>query len=193
MATVDAKNIYIGAPEQSVTGAVLTAATTATLPTDAVSALDAAFSSSGYVTEDGVSLTWNRTTTNLQDWSLKTVRTIAESTTAEVSFAMLEISEEAAVQAFGSSVVTATAATASHGKQLKISIDGGLPEAKAWVFNIKDGVRRVRLVIHNGQVTSLPDMTFVANEAITIPVTITCYPDANGTILDVLTDDGQTV
>lgn len=192
MATVDAKNIYIGAPEQSVTGAVLTSALPATLPTDAVSALTG-FTSSGYVTEDGVSLTWNRTTTDLRDWSLKTVRTIAESTTAEVSFSLLELSEEGAVQAFGASAVTATAATAGHGNQLAISITGEMPEAKAWVFNVKDGERRVRLVIPNGQVTSLPDMTFVANEAIVLPVTITCYPDDNGVILDVFTDDGQTL
>ena len=192
MATVDAKNIYIGAPEQSVTGAVLTSALPATLPTDAVSAVTG-FTSSGYVTEDGVSLTWNRTTIDLRDWSLKTVRTLSEETSAEVSFSCLELSEEAAVQAFGADAVAVTAATAGHGKQLAISITGEMPEAKAWVFNVKDGERRVRLVIPNGQVTSLPDMTFAANAAIVLPVTITCYPDENGVILDVFTDDGQTV
>ena len=60
------------------------------------------------------------------------------------------------------------------------------------MFNVKDGARRIRLLAPNAQVTSLPDMSFVADAAVVIPVTITCYPDANGVVLDVFTDDGVT-
>ena len=87
---------------------------------------------------------------------------------------------------------TVTAASASHGAQLAITADGEMPEPKAWAFNMKDGIRKVRLYIPNGQVTDLPDMTFTAGDAINIPVTITCYPDSNGVLYQVFTDDGIT-
>ena len=57
---------------------------------------------------------------------------------------------------------------------------------------MKDGIRKVRLYIPVGQVTDLPDMTFTAGDAINIPVTITCYPDSNGVLYQVFTDDGIT-
>lgn len=192
MATVNSANIYLGSPNQATTGAIFSAATSTTLPTDAITALAAGFTSSGYVSEGGVNISWDRAVTNLFDWSKKTVRSIVGETTAEISFEMLEISEESAKQVFGDSAVTVTAATASHGKQLSIAIDGSMPEAKAWVINIKDGDRRIRLLAPNARVTSLPDMSFVADAAVVLPVTITCYPNSSGLVLDVFTDDGVT-
>ncbi len=193
MATVNASNIFVGAPDQASSGAVFSAAVGSTAPTDAITALAGAFTSSGYVTVDGVSLSADRTTTGIRDWSGKTVRTVSDETSATVTFNLLELSSEGAKQAFGDSKVTVTAATASHGAQLAITADGEMPEAKAWAFNMKDGVRKVRLYVPNGQVTDLPDMTFTAGDAINIPVTITCYPDSNGVLYQVFTDDGITL
>lgn len=192
MATVNNQNIYIGAPDQSVTGAVLTAPIGTTLPTDAISALDGAFESSGYVTEDGFSLEADRTTTSIRDWSRKVVRTITEEVSATVNVSMLELSEEALEQAFGASAVTAVAATATHGKQLKVEVTGDMPEPMVWAFNMKDGDRRVRVVLHNAQVTSFPSFTFNAGEAIVVPIEITCNADANGVLYTIFTDDGVT-
>ena len=192
MATVNASNIFVGAPDQASSGAVFTAAVGSTAPTDAVTALAGAFTSSGYVTVDGVSLSADRTVTGIRDWSGKVVRTVSDETTATVSFNLLELSSDGAKQAFGANAVTVTAATASHGAQLAISVDGTMPEPKAWAFNMKDGIRKSRLYIPNGQVTDVPDMTFTAGDAITIPVTVTCYPDSNGVLYKVFTDDGIT-
>lgn len=191
MATVNSQNIFVGAPLQSVTGAVFTAPVGTTLPTDATTELDQAFTSSGYVSEDGVSLEPERSTTNIRDWSHTVVRTLVDETSATVSFSLLELSEEGLKQAFGDGKVTKTEANSSHGVQLAISVDAEMPDAKAWVFNMKDGDRRVRLVIPNGQVTSLPSMTFAAGEAITVPVDIVCNPDSSGVIYAIYTDDGQ--
>lgn len=194
MATVNPNNITLGTPLQDVTGAVLTAPIGTTLPTTSTEALDAAFESSGFVTQDGVSVEWEQTVTNIADWSGKNRRTLVENTEATVTFAALELSEESLIQAFGADAVTVTAADASHGKQLRVSVTGELPEPQCWVFNMKDGDRRTRLVVPYGQVTQIPNMTFVAGEAITIPVAITCYPDpTTGVIVDFLNDDGQHI
>ncbi len=193
MATVNAYNITLGAPEQSTTGAVLSAPSGTALPTSAVDALNAAFESSGFVTEDGVNIEYDQTKTTLRDWSAKARRTIIENTEAKVTFALMEISEEGLVQAFGSAAVTKVAATSAHGTQLNVAITGDLPDPRIWCFNMKDGDRRVRLVIPNGQVTALPNMTFTAGDAITIPIEITGYPDANGQVAIFMNDDGLTV
>lgn len=192
MATVNASNIFVGAPDQASSGAVFSAAVGSTAPTDAITALAGAFTSSGYVTVDGVSLSADRTVTGIRDWSGKTVRTVSDETSATVSFNLLELSSDGAKQAFGASKVTVTAANSTHGAQLAITADGEMPEPKAWAFNMKDGIRKVRLYIPVGQVTDLPDMTFTAGDAINIPVTITCYPDSNGVLYQVFTDDGIT-
>lgn len=192
MATVDANKITLGAPDQSTTGAVLSAPTGTSLPTTAVEALNTAFVSSGFVTEDGVSLEFNQTKTELRDWSGKSQRTIIENTDGTVSYSLMELSYEGLCQVFGESAVTKTAANAQHGEQLRVSVTGDLPEARAWVFNMKDGDKRTRLVIPNGQVSTLPNITFTAGDAIAIPVEISCHPDpTTGVVVDFMNDDGQ--
>lgn len=193
MATVNANNITLGAPEQATTGAVLSAPLGTTLPTTAVAALDAAFVSSGFVSEDGLEIEFNQTKTTIRDWSSKGRRVLVEDTEGTVTLALLEISEESLVQAFGADNVTTTPATASHGTQYKVSITGELPPAKCWVFNMKDGDKRTRLVLPRAQVTNIPNMTFTAGEAITLPLEISCYPDdTTGELAIFLNDDGVT-
>ena len=50
----------VAAAKPAVGGALSVAATTATLPTDAVTALDTAFTSVGYISEDGITETNTR-------------------------------------------------------------------------------------------------------------------------------------
>ena len=74
---IDAKKVLVGAPDQSTTtGAVNFAPIGTTLPTDATTALDNAFSKCGYVSEDGITLSQNYSTTDIHDWSRATVRTM---------------------------------------------------------------------------------------------------------------------
>ena len=192
MATPNTANIFVGAPDQTTTGAIFTAAVGSAAPTDAVTALAAAYTSSGYVSDQGVQLTPNLSTNDLRDWSGKVVRRLKTSFDGTISFELLELSEESAKQAFGDSAVTVTAANTTHGKQLAIKMTGDLPEAKAWAFNIKDGVRKARIFCPNAQVTSFPSMTFNIDDAIKLPVEITCYPDSSGVHIYIFTDDGVT-
>lgn len=190
MATPTLTNIMVGAPDQSTTGAIFTAAVGSTAPTDAVTALAGAFTSSGYVSEDGLTLNGNKSATKVRDWSKSVVKVLSESYEPEVSFELLELSEEGLVQALGTSAVTATAATAGHGNQLSITFTGATPEAKAWAFNMKDGIAKVRLYIPCGVVTNVPDMTFTAGDVIKVPITIACLPDSSGATHYLFTDDG---
>jgi len=193
MATPNTANILVGAPDQLTTGAIFSAAVGSTAPTDAVTALDAAFTSSGYVGEDGLSLNGNKSVTKLRDWSKKVVKILTDSFEPQVSFELLELSEESLKQAFGDAAVTVTAATSGHGKQLTVAVDGATPEPKAWAFNMKDGDAKVRLYLPNAVIENVPDMTFSAGDAIRVPVTLTAMPDDNGKAYYLFTDDGKTL
>lgn len=176
MATPNVSNILVGAPDQTSTGAIFTAAIGSTLPTDANTALTTPWASAGYVTEDGVTLSNEFDTVDIKDWSGKVCRVLSTSASATVSFAALEFSKESLEQAFGASNVVVS------GGVTAITNPGVLPTAMSWVFNIKDGSKYVRLVIPNGQVTNFPDITFRSDEAITLPIELRCLPDGSGNV-----------
>jgi hypothetical protein len=190
MTVIDATKVLVGAPDQSTTGAVLDAPLKTALPTTAGAELDAAFTSSGYVSSDGVTLTLDRSTKDLTDWSAKTIRTLMESFTGTIKWSEMQMSYEALCHAFGSSNVTKTEATAEHGEQIKVVIQSELPPARSWVFKMKDGNARILIVVPNGQVTSVDEIDFTASSAVTLPLTLTCNADSDGPSIYLYTDDG---
>lgn len=190
---LNASRVLVGTADQTnATGAILSAPLGTTLPTDATATLDAAFTDSGYVSEDGLNLTNDLSTASISEWNGQLVRRVKESFDGSLSWSHLETNEAALKNTFGASNVTVTAATATHGQQFAVAINGELPEAKSWVFKLKDGDNRILIVVPNGQVTDIEDVSFTASDAIMWGVTLSCYPDANGNSLYIYTDDGQT-
>ena len=189
---VDSKKIIIGAPDQSTTGAVAHAETSATMPSDARSALSSDWTDNGYVSEDGVSVTPNYSTVEIKDWSRSTVRTLLDEFTGEVSFAYIQTDYASLVSIFGASNVTKTDASATHGEQITVKIGARMAPAKAWCFSMKDGDARVRIVLPNAQPVLDGDLSFVANEPIRWALRLKCNADANGDNIIILTDDGET-
>jgi hypothetical protein len=187
---VDATKVLVGRPDQTSTGAILSAPLGTTLPPDARTALDDAFVGSGYVSNDGLALTPEYSTTDITDWSGAMVRRLLESFNGTISWAHIQFDYAAMVNAFGEDNVTLTPASDVHGEQITVRIGAHLPKAKAWVFKMKDGDNLIRILVPNGQVTSVDEITFAANAAIPLPVTLSCYPDAAGESIYIMTDDG---
>ena len=188
--SLNAKKIIIGAPDQSTTGAVSFADTTATMPTTAIASLSGEWEDGGYVSENGVSVTPSFSTTDIKDWSRASVRTLLDEFTGEVKFAFIQTDYESLVALFGASNVSKTDATDGHGEQISIKIGARMAPAKAWCFSMKDGDARARIVLPNAQPVIDGDLTFVANEPITWSVSLKCNADANGDNIIILTDDG---
>lgn len=189
------KDVRIGAPEQSTTGAILHAPIGTTLPTlSSISSsgvtIDQAFTGNEYVSEDGVTLAPSISTTDIKDWSGAIVRKVLESFDGTLSWKMISTNEGAMKVAFGDSHVTTSAATASHGAQVRAGIGAHLPSAQSWVFLMKDGNARVVIVVPNGQVTEVGEVNFKSNDAIGWQVKLSCYPDTSGECIYIMTDDG---
>ena len=188
-------DVRIGAPEQKTTGAIKHAPVGTTLPVLSdigVSGvtLDPAFVGDEYVSEDGLTLSPSMSTTNIKDWSGTVVRKLLEEFDGTLSWTMISTNEDTLKIAFGDDYVTSAAASSAHGAQVRAALGAHLPDTQSWVFLMKDGDARVVIVVPNGQITEVGDVTFVSNNAIGWQVTLSTYPDSDGNSIYIMTDDG---
>jgi hypothetical protein len=184
-------NIFAGRPDQAVTGAILASPklqqTTPshagdTIPTEAVDA--------GYVSEDGLELTVDRSTNDIKDWSGTVVKKILETFSGELKWTQLETNAQSLKNFAGESNVTVTAATSSTGTRTTVKIKADELPHKSWYFKMKDGNAKILIFVPDGQVTSTDTITFSATDAIKWPVTLSCYPDKSGNSIYIFLDDG---
>lgn len=193
MAGINANQVYLPSPDQSATtGAVASAPTNTAAPSDARTVLPQAWTSGGYVDENGVSMSINRTVTAIRDWSLANVRKALTEFDGLIAGSFLQMSEFEAKAMLGENNVTAVAASRTAGNKLTLNIGAELPEIKSYVFSMKDGERRVRIYVPRGQITELPsEIAFTPGAANVWPWQMSCYDDGTGHSIYVFYDDGQ--
>ena len=190
---VNSQNVYVGKPDQATTGAVATAAVGTTAPTTASEVLPAAWTHTGYVGEDGLTVTLDRSTTELKDWAGSNVRVLLDEFKSTVQYTEMETSYESMCRMVGEDNVTKTDATSSAGTKMKVSFGPTLPPARAFCFSMKDEDRRIRVYIPNGQLTEVDNVSFVRNEAVKWTFTIEANDDGTGHSIYLLTDDGAPI
>lgn len=183
-------NVLAGKP--LTTGGVLTGALGSTLPTDASTAVDAAFKAVGYISEDGLTQTTDRSTDKIRAWGGDIVKVVQSEFSTTYSFTMIEaLNADAQKVAFGDTNVTTTAATTTTGTQNSVAVNGDTLPHQCFVFEVKDGDARIRIVVPNGQVTTLGEMTFTDSGVAGYSVTVEAFEDANGNNAYLYTDDGK--
>jgi len=188
--------VRVGAPDQSTTGAIKYAPIGTPLPslsniTPSAVSYDSAFQGNEYVSEDGLTLAPSMSTTEIKDWSGTSVRKVLESFDGTLSWTMISTNASALGIAFGADHITTQSATATHGNQVMAELGAHLPEPQSWLFLMKDGDARIVVLVPNGQVTEVGEVTFASNAAVGWNVTLSCYPDEDGECIYILTDDGQ--
>ena len=188
--SVNSSNVFVGAPDQATTGAILTGPETDVIPETIDDFVATGLTDSGYVDEEGVTITPSESTESIKDWSLKVIRKVLTEFDGTIAWAHLELSEGALENYMGEDNVEVTAADATHGKRIRAAIGGTQRPVKAWYFKIKDGDRRVLVMVPHGQVTERGEIALLASAAVKLPVTLTTYPDAAGNNIYLFTDDG---
>ena len=188
-------DVRVGAPDQKVTGAIKHAPKGTAIPaltdiTKAAVTLNQAFTGDEYVSQDGLTLAPSMSTTEIKDWSGATVRKVLESFDGTLSWTMISTNAGALAIAFGADHVTTAAATTTHGAQVQAALGAYLPEEQAWVFLMKDGDARIVIAVPDGQITEVGEVTFASNAAVGWQGTLSCYPDASGNCIYIMTDDG---
>ena len=168
-----ATNVSAGKPKS--TGGIWRAPAGTTLPTDATTALGNDFVCLGYVSEDGVTNTIERTTEKKKAWGGNPVMSTQTEFSDQFKFTLIEaLNEEVQKAVFGDDNVIGTLAA---GQTVKVNADE--VEACVWVIEtILTGNYIRRIVIPNGKGTSSGDISYTDSDAIGYEVTVECLPDA---------------
>ena len=109
--SVNSKNVFIGAPDQSVTGAILTGEETDVIPATIDDVEIEGLEDSGYVNEDGVTITPSESTETIKDWALNVIRRILTEFDGTIAWTHLELSVGALKNYMGDDNVEVTEAT----------------------------------------------------------------------------------
>lgn len=170
----DASNVSFGKPKA--TGAVFVAPAGTALPTDATTALAAAYKGLGYVSEDGLVNSVETDTENVNAWGGDLVL-VGQTAFAETFMVnLIETNPEALKVYYGEDNVTVS------GESITIKQNSGMLPNCIVVFEIVlTGGRIKRIVVPNAQIVDRSgEITYVDGEPIAYPALFQAYPDTNG-------------
>lgn len=158
-------------------GAVSKAPLGTALPTDATTALNVAFKSLGYISNDGLVNSNSPTTESIVAWGGNVVAEINNEKEDRFEFTLLESTDlEVLKTVYGEDNVTGALATG-------ITINAKNFESEYACFAIdmiyQGGILK-RIVIPKGKVVSVGDITYKDDEAVAYPITISAVEDTAG-------------
>ena len=171
-----ATNVSTGKPK--ITGSVYVAPLTATVPTDATTALTSDFTCLGYVAEDGLTNSNEMDVSEIKAWGGAIVYRSLNGLDDTFSLKLLESKNVDVLKAvYGDSNVTQDDQT----QAIHVEVKAEDPQEKIWVFelSLRGGVKK-RIVISDGAVTSREEITYNDADAIAYGITVSAYPDGDG-------------
>lgn len=171
----DSTNVTYGKPK--VGGAVHRAPVGTTLPTDAQTALNEAFKSLGYISEDGMTNNNSPESEKVKAWGGDTVLVTNKGKEDKFKFKLIEsINTEVLKTVYGDSKVTGDLSSG-----IAISVSQEDVGTSAWVVDMlmKGGIAK-RVVIPEAAISEMGEIVYKDNEAVGYEVTLTAIPDVAG-------------
>ena len=141
----------------------------------------------GYVSEDGVTESYDDTIEDIIAWQNATVvRSTTTESKATLQMTLIETKGEV-LELFhkGSAVEVVSAG------QWKIDVLAPSPDPRAFVLDVIDGSKHLRIYVANGEVTERGEIVYANGEAVGYDITITCYPDSDSVVLTKFSDDAD--
>ena len=173
MAAPNALQVSVGKPLAA--GGIYAGPTTATVPTDATTGLDPDIVGLGYVSDQGLTNGIAMTTSDITAWGGDTVLTVRTSRTETFTWSFIETNALVMAQVYGPDNVTE-----SDGDLTVLHTNDELPN-QLYVFEIAmTGNKVKRIVVPNGKITEISDVSYVDGDPIAYGVTLNCFPDSNG-------------
>lgn len=173
--STNAANVSAGKPK--IGGYAHWAPAGTTAPTDAVTALAAAFLDMGFISEDGVTNSTERESNDIKDWGGTTVMSVQNGFTDTFSATFIEaLNLDLLKRIYGGSNVSGSLADG-----VTVNVNSSELETGIWVFDlVLNGDVKHRIVIPSGKITEVGKITYNSSDAIGYEVTITAFPDATG-------------
>ncbi|WP_330253141.1 IPT/TIG domain-containing protein [Nocardia sp. NBC_00565] len=183
MAGNSVAKIGVGAP--LATGGVLVTAAGTTLPTG-VSGSTSSFTKLGYVADDGLRPSGERSSSPIYDWAGDLIYSPQDKHSAQFQFKLYAtFDSDVLAEVFGDENVSTVGS-------LTTVLETGSPLAiHPWVFDMKDGDKRTRIAVPLGQITGVKEDPFVRNALQAFDVTLECYKDSSGRKAYRYYDDGS--
>lgn len=169
------ENVTTGKPK--IGGAIWRAPLGTKLPTDTETALDAAFKSLGYISEDGLTNENSMDVNETKAWGGDTVLTTESGKSDKLKFKLIEaLNAEVLKTVYGDSNVSGTL---EEGIVVKANSDEH--EACAWVVDmtLKGGVAK-RITVPAASVTEVGEIEYKDDDAVGYDTTLTATPDELG-------------
>ena len=156
-------------------GTVWVAPTGTAPPTDSGTAPAAAFKNLGYLTEDGLTGTWGKTTQDLRAWqSFYPLRQLVTERAMRIAFALRQ----------WSSITVALALEATvTGTSPNFTLTPNAPEVvvkNSFIFDWLDGTKKYRLYIPVGMSTEDVETNIVRSDGANLPLTIAAQDPGAG-------------
>ena len=167
----------VSAATPGVSGAVYRAPLGTSLPNDATTALGGSYVELGYISEDGLVNTNSPETENIKDWGGTDVLNVLTEKTDEFQCTLIEVLNVDVLKAvYGASNVSGTLATG-----ITVTANNAEQEEAIWVVDMvmRNGVLK-RVVIPNGKISDLGDITYKRDEAVGYEITLTGLADTSG-------------
>ena len=164
-------NVNLGIGRDSVSGMFFYAPAGTELPDYPAATLASAWVNGGDISEDGASWTPIASMTVIKNWANEAVRNFSEEN-GSASASILYTTEESLKAVFGDDAVEVTAATATHGKLIKVTPQAELIEPMAFLFIGKDDDDLFMLGTSKGTVNAISDVSFAPNGTINWTPTI---------------------
>ncbi len=167
---------YVTNAKPKVGGAIYSAPTGTALPTDATSALNAAFKCLGYVSDDGIQNSDERKTDDIKAWGGDIINSVQKEKTDTFKYTLAEVlNVDVLKEVYGDANVTGTLDTG-------VVVKSNSTELKEHVIVIelvlRDNVLK-RIVIPQGKVTEIGEIKYVDGDDVGYETTVTCFPDDN--------------
>lgn len=172
-----AETIHVTAGKPKKSGAVYRAPLGSKLPTDATTALDAAFKELGYISEDGLSNSNSPETETKKAWGGDIVLTTQTGRPDTFKFSLIEaLNDEVLKAVYGDKNVTGTLPAG-----LSVTANTEQQPNCSWIFEmiLKGGILK-RIVIPDASVTEVGEIVYKDNEIVGYETTLTAQADIDG-------------
>jgi hypothetical protein len=192
MALPSSKYIGAGTPNIAVTGGVLVAPLGTTLPTSTSAAPNVAFKALGYVSEDGIESQGERKISSVKDWNADIIAQLQTEHSVRFGLTLYAVWDRDVLgEVFGAQNLTVTAATATAGTQIQIEETGSVLPARAWIFDMLNDTKKLRIVLPNAKITQIAEKKFVSSELAGFTISVEAFKDDSGVKAYRYLDDGN--